>query len=155
MPAPPAPSCQYSPFYNCFHGSAGSHHYYFCRFSHSTIGGLLEKARAVVEASGCHPGGAPAGAFLGSADEKGDDGTNMDVEAEGIELSAQNLPTHPGAFERSYRISSEDRFKPAPDSSATPGIEDQLFILVFMYYVVLCFYKTPKRSVRIEVPHRP
>ena len=55
------------------------------------------------------------------------------------------------ALERAsiVRLKAANRFKPT--NYISNGIEDQVFVFVFKFFVLVCAYKTPKRTVLFRV----
>jgi hypothetical protein len=47
------------------------------------------------------------------------------------------------------RLKATNRFKPT--NYISNGIEDQVFVFVFKFFVLVCAYKTPKRTVLFRV----
>jgi hypothetical protein len=47
------------------------------------------------------------------------------------------------------RLKATHRFKPT--NYISNGIEDQVFVFVFKFFVLVCAYKTPKRTVLFRV----
>jgi hypothetical protein len=68
---------------------------------------------------------------------------------EEVDEGLQRLSAPLGQQEKIYRLSSDQRFKTGSYVSA--GIEDQIFVIVFEFFVLLCAYKTPKRDVKFQV----
>jgi len=108
---------------------------------------LVDKAKTALSAAGVHPEEKTGAALIGIEEEAGAADAEEDVME--VDEDLQRLSAPLGQQEKIYRLSADQRFKTGSYVSA--GIEDQIFVIVFEFFVLLCAYKTPKRDVKFVV----
>lgn len=108
---------------------------------------MVDKAKTALSAAGVHPEEKTGAALIGIEEEAGAADAEEDVME--VDEDLQRLSAPLGQQEKIYRLSADQRFKTGSYVSA--GIEDQIFVIVFEFFVLLCAYKTPKRDVKFVV----
>ncbi len=108
---------------------------------------MVDKAKTALAAAGVHPEEKTAAALIGVEEEVG--AAEAEEDAMEVDEDLQRLSAPLGQQDKIYRLSADQRFKTGNYVSA--GIEDQIFVIVFEFFVLLCAYKTPKRDVKFQV----